>query len=127
MHAAVRRFHSPDAYDLQGWTPADLTCFGILLQVLIGPRDGEGEESFEFVVCNPEWLRKKYGDDGVIICRHYIIVFDFDFSRIKSAIESLVARAYGEDWHEIALKLSRYAQWEFEDYTPVKNSDQDRG
>ena len=117
MRAAIREFFSPDVSGLEGWIPPDPTCFGILLQVFIGPLGGQGYESFDFVVCTPEWLRRKYGDDGVILCRHYILVFEFNLKRIAARIESLVASVEGGDWNEIASKLARYGHWEFEDYT----------
>jgi hypothetical protein len=116
MKAAIRRFHSPDVDDLKRWFPAEPECFGFLLQVLVGPGDGEGEESFDFVVCSPEWLRRKYGDDAIVLGRHYILLFIYDFDRVKKAIEAIVAKATGNNWHEVASKIACYGQWEFEDY-----------
>ena len=116
MRASIRRFHSPDVEDLAGWTPPDSTCFGFLLQVLIGPVDSEGEESFDFIVATPGWLRQRHGGDAVVVARHHLVVFAYDYVRITSAVEALVSAQEARNWHDLAMKLGRYGMWEFEDY-----------
>lgn len=124
MRATVRHLHSPDVPDLARWRPTEEEHFGILLQVFVGPSDGPGQESFDFVVCSPEWLRRKYGDDAVIFCRNHILLFRYDFSILQAAVESLVSRVSGDSWNEIASKLARYGLWEFEEYedVPLENA-----
>lgn len=116
MKAAIRRLHSPDVPDLESWIPVEPECFGFLLQVLVGPWGEDGEESFDFVVCSPEWLKRKYGEDAVILGRHHVLMFQYNFAHLKDAIESMVSRAEGRDWSEVATKIARYGAWEFEDY-----------
>lgn len=116
MNATIRRFHSPDVSDLNSWTPPDPTCFGFLLQVLVGPQDAEGEESFDFVVCTPDWLRERRGEQAVVLGRHHILLFEYDFERIKKALTEIVGKASGESWPDVASKIARYGRWEFEDY-----------
>jgi hypothetical protein len=53
VRAEVRRFHSPDIADLAAYAPPDPTSFAFLLQVMAGPKQGEGEESFDVEVCTP--------------------------------------------------------------------------
>ena len=117
MKAQVRRFHSPDVDDLSGWVPPCPKKFGILLQVLIGPEGQDGEESFDFVVCTPEWLREKHTNQGVIFGRHHVLVFGYHFERIQAAIIAMVENATGDDWIGLAQGISRYGCWEFEDYS----------
>lgn len=116
MRAVIRRFHSPDADDLETWAPPDPECFGLLVQALVGPLDGEGEESFDFIVCNPEWLRRKGGSDAAVLGRHHLLLFEYDFEKIREAIESVVCSAEGQDWREVAMLIARHGRWEFEDY-----------
>lgn len=116
MRAVVRRLHSPDVHDLEAWAPEDSGCFGLLVQAFVGPRGGEGEESFDFIVCSPEWLARKHGKDAAVLGRHHLLLFKYDIEKIRKAIESVVERAEGSDWEEVAGKIARYGQWEFEDY-----------
>jgi len=117
MKAQIRRLHSPDVHDLVHWIPSDPACFGFLLQVLIGPADTTGEESFDFVVCTPEWLRQAHGEAAVILARHQVLVFRYDFPAIETALRCLVSSVEGRSWRELARELSRYGKWEFEDYS----------
>jgi hypothetical protein len=41
---------------------------------MLGPRDGEGEESFDIVVCTPKWLAEKYGPADALVGLHKLIV-----------------------------------------------------
>ncbi len=116
MRAAIRRLHSPDVHDLEAWTPADEGCFGFLVQAIVGPRDGAGEESFDFTVCSPEWLAQMHGRDAAVLGRHHILLFAFDFGKVRDRIESVVNSAEGRDWREVANQIARHGKWEFEDY-----------
>jgi len=40
----------------------------------------------------------------------------FDFGRVRQFVEGYVRGCEGEDWAEVANKLARLGQWEFEDY-----------
>lgn len=116
MKAEIRGLQSPDIPDLARWVPPDPACFGFLLQVLVGPADSAGEESFDLVVCTPEWLRRKYGEHGVLLARHHMLIFRYDFEAIRSTLHHLVSSLHGRDWRELASVLSRYGKWELEDF-----------
>ncbi len=116
MKAEIRRFHSPDAMDLDSWAPEDKACFGIVVQAIIGPKDGIGEESFDFVICSPKWLEAMVSKAGSMLVRHHLLVQTFDLAEVKETIGSVVRGADGQDWIEIANKIARYGKWEFEDY-----------
>lgn len=118
MKAKLKRLHSPDI-DIQTYWPEDMQNFSFLLQAMIGPDDSDGEESFDIEVCTPEWLRSQYSSEDIIMGRHLLIVFDYDFDRIKSYISRYCDQCQGENWDEISLKLGRIGRWEFEDYTPA--------
>jgi hypothetical protein len=115
MRAKLHYLHSPDV-NLETFQPDDPSSFGILVQAMIGPQDEKGYESFDFVVCSPQWFGTRYLDSGYVWGRHYLFVRTYDLGKIRQAIEKLCLRAEGDHWDEIAGYLSRYCQWEFEDY-----------
>ena len=122
MKAAIRRVHSPDVPDLAGYNPPDPEVFGFLLQVMIGPEGGEGEESFDVTVCSPKWLLREYGKEDVIVGRHHLILLEYDYGRLMRTIESFCRNCDGLTWDELALKLGRLGKWEFEDYVEAGHS-----
>ena len=117
MRAEIRYFHSPDVEDLENWSPETPDCFSYLLQVFIGPKDGKGEESFDFIVCTPAWLKDHYSFDSVVPLRHYLLVFRHQFDAVRKTLEELVDRAQGDTWNELAIWLASYGKWEFDGYS----------
>jgi hypothetical protein len=116
MRASLRRLHSPDIDDLSAYRPEREDDFGFLLQVFAGPEGGEGEEAFDVILCTPKWLGRKYRRSDVIPGRHHLIVFEYDYDRLVREIELLCESAEGNSWRDVAMKLSRFGRWEFEDY-----------
>ena len=117
MNAELKRLHSPDIYDLENYQPEDQGMFGFLLQAIVGPEGKDGEESFEIEVCTPRWLEETCGIDKVVIGRHHLIVREYNYQRIVVAIKDFLQDCSGENWNEVAEKVSRLGRWEFEDYT----------
>lgn len=120
MKARLKRLHSPDVPDLEKFVPASAT-FSLLIQMMVGPADGEGEESFDVQVCTPQWIESAYRGQ-VVDLRHHIHVDKYDFGRIKSRLEGMVAACEGATWSEVAEKVGRIGRWEFEDYKSRKDS-----
>lgn len=117
MKAILKDIMSPDVPDLATYTPNAPDNFGLLFQLFIGPENEIGEESFQLVVCTPTWLATHY-KSGFIIGRHHLVVFTYDYNAILDFITSQITQCTGNTWKEIAIKLSRFAHWEFEDYKP---------
>jgi len=112
MRPVLRRLHSPDVEELRTFEPPD-PAFAILVQLLVGPSEAPGEESFDLVVCSPEWLRAQ---GRPIIGRHHLIVPNFNYDDLLSLVENYLERSTGSDWKEVACKVGRLGRWEFEDY-----------
>ncbi|WP_343725362.1 Imm8 family immunity protein [Herbaspirillum huttiense] len=55
---------------------------------------------------------------GAVWERHMLIVFQYDLGAIKTEIERYLGSCVGDDWHSLAMKVSRVASWEFEEYQP---------
>lgn len=116
MRAKLKRLHSPDIDDLENYHPDIRDNFAFLLQLMVGPAELDGEESFDVEVCTPLWLEDNYGRQDVVVGRHYLIVREYSFPRIVHAIDVFLASCSGENWDEIAIKVARLGKWEFEDY-----------
>lgn len=114
----LKYLHSPDAPDLQSFTPEDPKVFGLLIQAMIGPEGEIGEESFDFLVCSPAWLAALCAKEGPILGRHYLVLNRFDLQAIERVIHNLCVQARTSTWDEVGEYLGRYGKWEFEDYEP---------
>jgi Immunity protein 8 len=115
MKATVRRLHSPDV-DLESFAPEDPEDFGLLVQLMVGPADGPGEESFDIVVCTPGWLARSVRNDGPLVGLHHLVVERYDPTRVRLYLTALVEEEEASTWPELALKINRIAKWEFADY-----------
>lgn len=117
MRATVRHFHSPDA-DLTTYRPPDDTHFGLLVQIIAGPVDGPGDESFDLVYCSPSWLAAAIDRVGPVLGRHHLCANTYDWSTAERLLTARVEAESANSWHELALRLGRIGRWEFEDYRP---------
>jgi hypothetical protein len=116
MKAQIRRYHSPDVGDLHTYVPEDSECFSILLQVMAGPENSDGEESFDIVVCTPRYLEGRLEKEQLVFGRHLLLVKRFDFRAIRNTIEDYCSSLEEADWPALAAKLDRIGRWEFADY-----------
>jgi hypothetical protein len=106
---------APDG--LEVYRPADPVDFALDVQALVGQVGEGGEESFAFTVTTPTWLAGHAGDGkGFTFLRHVLLVESWDAKLVERAIRDLVGNTTGADWNEVAMKLSRFGYWEFEDY-----------
>ena len=116
MVSEIKNIISPDILNFETYWPEDEESFSFLITVLVGPRGGAGEESFNVVVCTPKWFLKKYDENEMILGKNKLIVFKFDMERILARVRKLFDNCSGKDWGDIAVKLSRIGHWEFENY-----------
>lgn len=112
----LHSLHSPDLLDMQDDVPEDTEHFAMLVQAFIGPSDGLGEESFDFLVCTIDKVADNVKKDGFMFGKHYLVVEYYNYQLIFDVIDSLCNRISGSSWKEVAEKLGRYGKWEFEDY-----------
>jgi hypothetical protein len=116
MKAELKRLHSPDVDDLTTHVPKTNDSFGFLLQVMVGTKGKEGEESFDIFVCTPRWLIKHHKENEILFGRHYMIVFKYDYDLIIKKLKSYIEKLEGDNWDELAQKINLIGKWEFEDY-----------
>jgi len=116
MKAEIKYFHSPDIVDLEKFMPKNPAEFCFLLQVMVGEKGQEGEESFDVIVCTPKWLLKNNAKENIVYGLHHLIVFEYNFSRISTALKQIVETPVFNNWDEVVERIGRIGKWEFEDY-----------
>ena len=116
MKAKIKLLQSINIEDLYDFIPEDPDNFSFLLELMIGPADAPGEESFDIQVCTPKWLASNMKNEDVLFGNHLLIVLEYNFAKILNKIERYVRACKGNNWNEIASKLARMFHWEFEGY-----------
>jgi Immunity protein 8 len=117
MKATVRHITSPDRI----WDTTESAAeknFHILVQIIVGPDDGPGEESFDVSVCDLDYLAGQLESEPIISGRHYLIVDRFDKGMIEGYLRRQVELIDESTWRDVAERMSRIGHWEFEDYKP---------
>ena len=117
MDAHLLRLHRPDVADLSDWR-APIEPFSIMVQLMVGPANGRGEESFDVTLCSADWLKDRAASEGIVDTRSCHVVDGSDFDVARSYFARRVKACSGNDRSEVALKLSRIGRWEYEDYMP---------
>jgi len=117
VQAELRGFYSPDIAELESYRPEDGQSFNISITAFIGPADGPGEEMFQFTVCTAEWMHANPPPKGFQFMRSTILLSRWDYSTLERALTDLCAHTSADDWPTLAMRLSRYGHWEYEDYT----------
>ncbi len=117
--AKVRAIYTTSMDHLDLYIPEDPEYFCIAVRAMVGPENGEGEESFDIDVCTPKWLEEACKRDGFVVGRHYLIVARYDVAQLKRVITDLVESCEGNSWQEAAERVGRVGHWEFEDYRPA--------
>jgi hypothetical protein len=107
--------------DFSAYRPDDPTNFSCALQLLVGIHNQGGGESFQLTVCTPQWLIENRSEDGIIVGKNLLIVFDYNYPRIVQWLNRYVERCTGETWSDVAKRLSYIGNWEFEGYQPYSD------
>ncbi|RAO45193.1 hypothetical protein GAR06_03384 [Micromonospora saelicesensis] len=115
MRVVVHSVRFPDLEE-QG-PPEDPAVTAQLVEIYAGPSDGPGEERFQATVCTPAALSRVLAKQDVVVGRHWLFVDQFDAGRVEHFLRRLIQNVEGASWSEVAAKVGRLAQHEFEDYT----------
>ena len=118
MLAEVKAILTIDHGELETCVPPDPTDFCVAVRAIVGPRNQEGEESFDVKVCTPAWINRFCQERGAVLGRHYLIVSAYNPALIRSVLTKQIERCSGSSWGDIAAKLRQIGHWEFEDYRP---------
>jgi immunity protein 8 of polymorphic toxin system len=114
MRARLKRLRSDEVDDLAQFVPAIPDEFAVALVLEVGPLGMRGKESFDLLVVTPRWLLERHGQQGAVLGRAKLIVFEWSFERIRKFLAREVEACSGSTWPEVARKVGRIADWEGE-------------
>ncbi|MEV5495648.1 Imm8 family immunity protein [Nonomuraea fuscirosea] len=87
-----------------------------LLEMYVGPQGELGEECFQLTVCTPSALAEQLGQHPFLIGRHWLFVAELRPGKVTEWLSDRIAVLEAPTWGELAEKIGRIGQWEFEDY-----------
>ena len=116
IKAKIDGLFSVDLPDPSTDFPEDPEDCWIIVMADIGLEGSPGADEFTFYVCTPKRLSKVVQHEGFQFGRHLLIVERFDWDTVERAIARICEEATGDTWEQVAKKIGRYGQWEFEDY-----------
>lgn len=118
MMAKIKQFEGSDGGDPTEYLSPTPDCDAYALRMIVGPFDSPGEESFDVTVCTPAWLASEVDRHGPQLGRHFLIVATLDLSKAMTFLsERIEHRLSGVDWTDLAEKIARIGNWEFEDFS----------
>ncbi|MBT2226389.1 Imm8 family immunity protein [Nonomuraea sp. NEAU-A123] len=88
-----------------------------LLEMYVGPWDGPGAERFQLTVCTPLALAEQLQHHPVLIGRHWLFVPELHPDKVTKWLSDRIAVLEAPTWSELAEKIGRIGEWEFEDYS----------
>jgi hypothetical protein len=114
IYPEIRNIHSPDLEPPN--LPEDPTDCEVSFQVLVGPKDGEGEEVFNFTVVTPIRLAQSVEPQWG---RGKLVVLKFDWQVVAQAIAKLFAHCGRPTWKEIVEELNRQLRSDLDGNKPA--------
>ena len=116
MKAELKAQDCTDHDPIEAWQPPDADDVDYRLCLHIGPAGQSGEELFYVNVLSDAAARRIPA--ARLARRKHIIVSDYSWSGVMRAVNEALREAEGADWSEVAQKLARRFDWEFERYQP---------
>lgn len=115
MRARLKSLRSDEIPDLARWVPPEPDHFAVSLVLEVGPLGQRGRERFDLLAVTPRWLAGRHGEQGAVLGHGLLVVFEWDFERIRAFLARHVESCAGRTWPEVAKKVGRLAQWEGDD------------
>ncbi|MCI0627439.1 MAG: immunity 8 family protein [Acidobacteria bacterium] len=113
IYPEIRHIHSPDLDPPN--MPEDPSDCEISFQAFVGPKDGDGEEAFNFTVVTSARLVR---ESGARWGRGKLIVPAFEWPAVVQALAQLLANCARPTWAEVAEELNKELIWEFDGCKP---------
>lgn len=115
MKAVLKQIFSLVVDDLETFSPKIKDHFGFSIRLVFEGDTGLGEDCFDVVVCSPKWISQQLNKVGILNARHHLVMSEFDYPKLISYVREFTLTCRGEEWSDVAKKLSRLGKWEFED------------
>ncbi len=114
MRARLKSLRSDEVPNLSRWAPPDPEDFALPLVLEVGPLGQKGRERFELLVVTPLWLLRRHGRRAAVPGHGKLLVFEWDWERLRAFLAREVEACTGRTWPEVARKVGRLAEWEGE-------------
>lgn len=82
----------------------------------IGLEHAPGGDQFMFSFCTVKRIASIVAAGKPLFISKTIVLDIFSWDAVTVEIKAIVEKAEGNTWDELAADLSRYADWEFQDY-----------
>lgn len=117
MKACIKEMYSLEIEDLlKDYIPEEKDNFEIIIRLMIGTKNDDAAESFDIIVCSSKRVVSITESEYAVWGKGLLIVDRYDYVKITNLIKSKIESIVGGDWNDLAIKMSRLANWEFEDY-----------
>jgi hypothetical protein len=94
-------------------TPDDSECCAILMHADIGLKGSDGADQFNFHVVTPKFLIAHH---EIRWGRGYLLMPEFSWYETGRVLERLISSISANSWEDATKELSKYLDWEFENY-----------
>jgi hypothetical protein len=112
MRARLKSLRSDDIEDLEAWVPPEPDAFAVPLVLEVGVLGQRGRERFDLLAVTPRWLEERHGRHGAVPGRGLLLVFEWNYARLRAWLSRKVEACSGSTWPEVARKVGRLAEWE---------------
>ncbi len=112
MRARLKSLSCDEIPDLAAWRPPRPDEFAVPLVLEIGALGHRGRERFDLLAATPAWLRARHGDGGLVLGAGLLLVFEWDYPRLRAFLAREVEALHGRTWPELARQVGRFARWE---------------
>ena len=112
MRARLKALSADDVPDLAAWRPPLPEEFAVALVLEVGALGHRGRERFEVLAVTPRWLERRHGRAGAVSGQGLLLIFAWDYPKLRAWLAKEVERCSGATWPEVARQVSRLARWE---------------
>jgi hypothetical protein len=111
----IKHIWSPDLpCHPSAWSPISYEDIFFLLEMNIGFKNSESSDIFYVEIAAPEALRARSKGNVIISQRATLVIADYRWKDIISALEKIVSDCDSDTWDMAVTKLQRYFTWEYE-------------